>query len=54
MSVPVRLGEDEEVAVGVGEIHSGVGLLVPVVVRLAVTVAVPDADMLAVTVGLPV
>lgn len=47
--MPVPVAEEEEVAVGLGEIHRGVGDLVAVVVREPVTLAVPVAVVLIVT-----
>ena len=52
--MPVKVGEEEAVAVGLGEIHRGVGDLVPVVVRLAVTVAVRLIVLLVVAAAVPV
>ncbi len=54
MPVLVPVGEEEAVAVGEGEIHRGVGDLVPVVVRLAVTVAVRLIVLLVVAAAVPV
>ena len=50
----VSVGEGDEVAVGLGEIHRGVGERVPVVVRLEVTVAVLLIVLLTVAAALPV